>query len=44
MKRVFKGIGIGVGIGIAVYASGLIKDYRERAELERERENFGTGK
>ncbi|MBU9712389.1 hypothetical protein [Evansella tamaricis] len=44
MKRKFlKGIGIGVGIGLAIYVSGMLKEYKEREEVARERATFGTG-
>ena len=43
MRLLIKGIRIGIGLGIAVYVSGFIKDYKERIDVQRERDAFGNG-
>jgi hypothetical protein len=42
-NKLAKGVGIGLGIGLSIYLTGLYLEYKEKAELLKERETFGTG-
>ena len=43
MKALLKIVSIGIGVGLAVYAAGMARDCKEKQEIAREREKFGTG-